>query len=213
MDLEKIELLVKKIDQAIKTIKHLKSENNQKTEQIEEFQKFQKENEKSLEENQKLKDENKALKNEINEITTLHEKLEDKIQEILQYLPDDNDDNNVEKKEDTVVIIDSQTQESKKHEKNDEKDEERLKKFVDKPNDFEKKSLFSDDHEQKNDEAQTTIPIASNFTDEKNDIDQNNKGGVDIKFEETLISKDDENEIDFHFDNNDTNNDLPKGVL
>lgn len=86
MELEKIEILVQKIDRAINVIKGLKDLN---AEQNKVIVKQKKEIEKIKDDNKKLKDEYKKQKEEVDKINDLHQRLEDKIQQILQYLPDE----------------------------------------------------------------------------------------------------------------------------
>lgn len=96
MELDKIELLVNKIDKAINIIQELKNENSRHLEQIN----------RNEEDIKKLSDENKRLRNdinsknkEINKTDELHKILEDKIQKILQYLPAEEDPVKEHKKE------------------------------------------------------------------------------------------------------------------
>lgn len=227
MKLEKIELLVEKIDHAINVIQKFKDINSSQEKQIE---KLSKENEKIKEENKKLKEENKKQKDEINKTNDLHQRLEDKIQQILQYLPDDD---SIEVKENDKNLQEKSIEEDNKKNKEqenkieEEKDEYRLEKLVNEPEQFEKKSLFS--HEEKNDPEKSDEENELNYDTSGDKIIEEEVVDIDIKqneedeevnkdfevnFDDTLLDEEDGN-IEFDFDDNPggNNKDLPKGVL
>lgn len=114
MELEKIEILVQKIDHAINVIQGLKDLN---AEQNKVIVKQKKEIEKIKEDNKRLKDEYKKQKEEIDKINDLHQRLEDKIQQILQYLPDEEgvdikkDEVTEEKDEETLTQVKNELEE------------------------------------------------------------------------------------------------------
>src|SRR4030043_1409720 len=128
MEIEKIEILVQKIDHAINIIQGLKDAN---AEQNKVIVKQKKEIEKIKDDNKKLKDENKKQKDDIDKINELHQKLEDKIQQILQYLPDEegvdikkdkiieeNDDKEKEKDEEILTQVKNELDEEQGEDEN-----------------------------------------------------------------------------------------------
>jgi hypothetical protein len=225
MDLQKIELLIKKINQAIKTIQKLK----------EAEVKYQEEIKRLTNENQKIKDENLVLKEqvikfeeELQSNNILHKDLENKIVEILKFLPDEEADipNIIPSSEESETggkIIEKKISDSKP-----ESEEEMLKTFVQNQN-HDEDGLFHTDgedepvlEETKNEEQEN-----KSIFDEPNPFDnkaeeqitedpaEKIKREFELKFEETLLDNNEKDEIDFSFEESKNNNDidLPKGVL
>lgn len=231
MKLEKIELLVNKIDHAINIIQKLKDINTSQEKQIE---KLNKENEKIKEENKKLKEENLKQKEEIDQTNDLHQRLEEKIQQILQYLPEEDNneiegnnykdkssqqkDKEKEKKKETnknKEKIEEDKTKVNKEKKYEEKDEERLEKLVNEPEQFEKKSLFTHD-EENNEEIELNEDISEQglIEEEVVDVDIKQNEESNVNFDDTLLDEDDSNiEFDFEDESGNDNKDLPKGVL
>lgn len=247
MEIEKIEVLVEKIDQAIKIIQQLKNDNKHFVKEIEDYKK---EITKLNAENSKLKEENTSQKNEIKKTNELHQKLEDKIQQILQYLPDEEENENIPNvnnkindketinsdeisnefiNEETPLLNEEQNEnnndffeeetfdevdevEEDAENQDEEKDKERLTQLLNEPDKFEKKSLFpsfEDDAINKNNRNKSEPDGKDDNTGNKSAIET-----LEERYEETLIDEEDDNDIDFHFDDeHGQNDDLPKGVL
>ena len=89
MDTIKFELLLKKVTQAVFTLQKLKENEINYQRQID---KLTSDNIRIQEENLELKKQIQILTNDVQNKNHLHKELEDKILEVLSYLPDDNDD-------------------------------------------------------------------------------------------------------------------------
>ncbi|HNZ26812.1 MAG TPA: hypothetical protein PLG34_05870 [Spirochaetota bacterium] len=98
MDLQKFELLLNRVTQAAKSIQRLKEVEKSKNLEIKELKESLADKESVI---ASLKDEIKVLKQDSERRDVLYKSLEDKIVEILQYLPDDNGD--VENDQEEVV--------------------------------------------------------------------------------------------------------------
>ncbi len=205
MSLEKIEILVKKIDLAIKTIHNLKEENSILNIQLENYKK---EIEELSIENKQLKNENSSLLTEKEKTNDIYMKLENKIEEVLKYLPDEefSEVNAIDIKTEEEIVTDNIEINSGKELKSEiiEKTEKKDKlKPVDKKQTKEnlKENIISDsDITEENKETEET----------EEDIPELFKN--DLKFEEMLIDEKENEEVDFYI-NKSKNNDLPKGVL
>lgn len=237
MDLQKLELLVKKINHTVKLIEKFK-ENEKKL--VSEIKKLTEENIKLQEENLNLKKEVNSLKEDVNKNSVMRKDLEEKILEIIRYLPEDDEYDEEEKS------VNIQEQEVNDIEPpvsivEDENEEEALKKFVtdDTPSE---KSLFKKEESQlvdfqKNEEINETegeekseeileatkeTPDSDTDTNEileKNNVEEN-KDGYELKFGSMLFDEEGESdkEINFNFEEKGSNSEssddeLPKGVL
>ncbi|HPO49054.1 MAG TPA: hypothetical protein PLO89_01910 [Spirochaetota bacterium] len=237
MDLQKLELLVKKINHTVKLIEKFK-ENEKKL--VLEIKKLTEENIKLQEENLNLKKEVNSLKEDVNKNSVMRKELEEKILEIIRYLPEDEED---EEEQKTVNIQDEEVKdiENPLSIVEDENEEEALKKFVtdDTPPE---KSLFKKDESQSVDsqkieeinktegeeKSEEILEVAKEAVDsdtdtneilEKNNVEGNNDG-YELKFGSMLFDEEEESdkEINFNFEEKGNNSessdeDLPKGVL
>jgi chromosome segregation ATPase len=89
MDVQKLELLLKKISQAIKIIQQLKEKEGG---YLSEIKALSDEIVLLKEENLSLKNENVQMKKEIQKNNLIHNELENKITEILKFLPEEEPD-------------------------------------------------------------------------------------------------------------------------
>jgi len=205
MDLDKLDLLIRKINLAIKTIQKLR----------ESELKYQEEIKILLLENTRLNEENENLKTELSKSeklnqnnNTLQNELESKILEIIKFLPEDEDEDKIEENKNILGNKVNNSQEKSKIVETDS-EEEILKNFVneqkDKENTF---SLFDNSAISK----ESTVNISRN-NEEKENI-QDLGFTINKKFEETFLD-DNDKEVDFSFENTSikSNVDLPKGVL
>jgi hypothetical protein len=226
MDLQKIELLIKKINQAIKTIQKLKEA---EVKYQEEIKRLTNQNQKIMEENLLLNERVGKFEEELQNNNILHKDLENKIVEILKFLPDEDTDitanitiQEENKTQDNVIV-------EKSGDSKPESEEEMLKNFVQNQNQDEESSLFYSDDSGKpplEEEIIETLPEKSIF-DEPNPFEKIQEGEAaedpaekikkefEIKFEETLLDDSEKDDIDFSFEEskNSDDTDLPKGVL
>jgi hypothetical protein len=208
MDVQKLELLLKKINQAIKTIQILKDKDKQNTLEIKLLK----------EENTVLKTENDSLKMEIQKNNLIHNELENKITEILKYLPEDdeteqknsavtfNDDNNEQVAIDTVNKVNVQADTGKL-----ETEEDMLKEFVKEQKST--NSLFNSDANNFPGMAVDEDMTETESTVEKENLSFEEKieNKFEMDFNEELFDKNTDS-IEFNFEDR-QNDDLPKGVL
>jgi hypothetical protein len=224
MSLQDIEQLVGKIDKAIKIIQNLKAENRKSGENA---GILQSRIDALEDENNKLKSEITSKENEISKTNLLHEKLENKIKEILKYLPDD------DALENDIII--------EKEKKKEKREEEEIIEFVESDNLAVKKSLFSnykkiDENLSVKDSESSTI---ENHNEEESDDDFNiiddinliEDNGDDEVLDENIavenkapeanqsdnsskhLIEDSKDDIEFYFDTDDSDSELPKGIL
>ncbi len=205
MSLEKIEQLVERINHAIKTIQVLKDE---KTRLVQEANMLRGQIEKLKADNSRLNAEKNELLSDKNESLKLHRILEEKIEEILDSLPEDD----IQDFENPVDVPPKTKQLNKAPQKQQPEPGQKVKENVN-----EAKNLFAIDYNNndKVDAAPEEMPIGAASIDLNED--SNNKDfGEDIKinFEETLVNESEEKEINFYINNkSNINDDLPKGVL
>ena len=232
MDIQKLELLLRKINQAINTIKQLKEKEAQNNDMIKLLS----------EENSLLKEENERLKKEVQNNNQIHTELEDKIAEILKYLPDE--DENVEDAVEEKSVSDNDVYDIKDGNRisfddieDEENTEEAGSEAVETVSDEEKKEEPVEGDAAESEEqmlkkfvkeelnAQDNFPMdAKNFPEinmqenssEVNPQDEDDAPSfADQKTDEEInqdlfdINTDD---IEFNFEDR-QNDDLPKGVL
>lgn len=199
MSLNKIELLVEKIDKAVSVINQLKSEKINFIRKIAELESKVK---KLEEENLSLKKVNELKQKEIDQIDGLYEKLENKIEEILNFIEENDNQNSVSSKEEPQKEVkDTGDKITENRVVLEESEEDRIKKFV--SDDNSSSNLFEEDQEELDD-----ILFDSNAESEK--LDSDNKS-----YEAGLFFVENEKEdINFYFDNDSKREDqLPKGIL
>ena len=199
MSLNKIELLVEKIDKAVSVINQLKSEKINFIRKIAELESKVK---KLEEENLSLKKVNELKQKEIDQIDGLYEKLENKIEEILNFIEENDNQNSVSSKEEPKnEVKDTGDKITENRVVLEESEEDRIKKFV--SDDNSSSNLFEEDQEELDD-----ILFDSNAESEK--LDSDNKS-----YEAGLFFVENEKEdINFYFDNDSKREDqLPKGIL
>jgi hypothetical protein len=211
MDIQKLELLLKKISQAVKTIQTLKDNEINYKNDIDKLN-----NEILL-----LKEENLNLKKELQKNNILHNELEDKIVEILKYLPEDDEnpeiksqtyDPTAEKENSDIISTDNQSDNSFIPEKNieeiNETEEDMLKKFVNEQKNRENLFLSeTNDFPSINLPSEDTKSQFMNIETKEEEISKK----FELDFNKSLLDTDAEN-IEFNFEDR-QNDDLPKGVL
>jgi len=210
MDLQKLELLIKKINLTVKTIEKFK-ENEQKY--LEEIKKISNENKRLVEENSSLKNEINLLKEDVNKNTILHKELEDKIIEIIKYLPDEEVFDNIENSK-------SETENIQNHVDNlayQENEETMLKSFVKGELSSENSLFTKEDDKVVAEDSHNEPDVEENQSDVVSVKEEKEKNGeYELKFGSMLFDEEEEKEVNFNFeDSSNTSNDeeLPKGVL
>ena len=208
MELQKLELLLKRVNQAVKTIQKFK-ETELKYQQ--EIKKLTDENIKLQEENLNLKKEVNIAKQEIQNNNSLYKELEDKIVEILKYLPDDE---NAETNSSQSQQVDTNT--------TDQSEEEMLKTFVKEQKEDSKEpsiDFFSNDTQTNSINVEQKDNLNNQEKPQENNIEEKIPNEAnESKFGELLFDNYEEKEINFDFEDDNSSNkndtgDLPRGVL
>lgn len=222
MDVQKLELLIKKINQTVKIIERLKENEIKYQAKIEEFKS---ENMKLHEENLSLKKEIDTLKEEINKNSIMHKELEEKILEIIKYLPDDdnleNSNNSSSRENENDIDLNTTKNkidlENNSNIENDENEEVMLKNFVSNKTPSENSLFASNSEEIKTDEnkvIENIVTVQQDVVLEKNAGDND---AYELKFGDMLFDNNEEDkDIEFNFDNTSqeiNDDELPRGVL
>lgn len=240
MDIQKIELLIKKVNQVIKLIQKLKD--NEKM-YVEEISLLKENNLKLQKEIVNLKFEKEKLLQELNKNENYYKELEEKIIEILKYLPEEKPD-----EQDKEIIKNNTVDNKKDNNKENEvknkneieiNEEEILKKFIESDAKNIDKFLFGSkdnsnienlDKTKKDTKSEADeISIFDNKKDfqienKDNNNEKDKKGKIEFEdnFENNLIDDIEKDEINFgYFDSSSDNRnyekknqeeELPKGV-